>query len=165
MNLYLRFLWLLITSRLKPPAMVPDITRLEFRVLPSDLDANLHMNNGRYATIMDLGRINLLQRVGLFRHVLSNKWMPIISDLQLEFLRPMKLFQKYSLETRLACWDDKWVYIEQVFNSNNKVIARGLVKAQIRRGREAVPVAEMLQLINYQGESPAPVEYYRTGNE
>lgn len=164
MNLYLRLLWLLIASPFKSSADVPDVTLLEFRVLPNDLDTNLHMNNGRYATIMDLGRINLMQRMGLFKHVIRNKWMPVISDLQIQFLRPLKPFQKYSLRTRLASWDDRWVYIEQVFHANEKDVAVGMVRAQIRRGRNAVPVAEMMQLINYAGEPPEQVEKFRKRN-
>mgnify|MGYP003290859366 CR=1 FL=1 len=35
---------------------VLDDSRVCFRVLPNDCDVNLHMNNGRYWTIMDLGR-------------------------------------------------------------------------------------------------------------
>ena len=30
------------------------------RVWPNDLDTNAHMNNGRYLTLMDLGRFDLM---------------------------------------------------------------------------------------------------------
>lgn len=154
MNLYFRLLWLLITGAFKPSVGVLDVTSLEFRVLPNDLDVNLHMNNGRYATIMDLGRVNLMQRVGLSRPVILNNWLPLISGLKIQFLRPLKLFQKYSLQTRLAYWDEKWFYIEQVFRSNDKDIARGMVRAQIRRGKEAVPVAEIMNTLDYNSMPP-----------
>ena len=130
MNLYLRLVWLLISGGFKPSVNLIDLTSLEFRVLPNDLDAKLHMNNGRYATIMDLGRVNLLQRVGLLPHALRNKWISLISQLQLQFLRPMKLFQKYCLRTRLVSWDEKCFYIEQVSHFNGRDIARGLVKGK-----------------------------------
>lgn len=154
MNLYLRLQWLLITGGFKPSAAVVDATSLQFRVLPNDLDVNLHLNNGRYVTIMDLGRVNLMQRVGLLRPVIRNNWLPLISGLQIQFLRPLKLFQKYSLQTRLACWDEIWFYIEQVLRSNEKDIARGIVRAQFRRGKAAVPVTEIMRAIDYSGESP-----------
>jgi hypothetical protein len=56
MNLWLRLFWLalaLLWRRKLDPRH--DVSRLTFRVLPTDLDLNGHMNNGRYLTIMDLG--------------------------------------------------------------------------------------------------------------
>jgi acyl-CoA thioesterase FadM len=35
---------------------------VRFRVWPGDLDFNLHMNNGRYLTLMGLGRLDLMAR-------------------------------------------------------------------------------------------------------
>ena len=157
MNLYLRLFWLLLTSRRKSSAAVPETTTLRFRVLPNDLDANLHMNNGRYATIMDLGRIDLMQRLGLFRHVVKQRWMPLVAGLQLQFLRPLKPFQSYQLDTRVAAWDEKWVYIEQIFRTRDREVAKAVVKTQIRRGRQAVPISELMALVGYRGESPGPV--------
>ncbi|HEV2566447.1 MAG TPA: hypothetical protein VGU19_15340 [Microvirga sp.] len=66
MNLWLRVLHLIVTSvfraRLDP---VRDVSRLTFRVWPHDLDTSLHMNNGRYWTLMDLGRTDMMIRSGL----------------------------------------------------------------------------------------------------
>ncbi len=39
---------------------------MTFRVLPTDLDVLGHMNNGVYLSIMDLGRMDLLQRSGIW---------------------------------------------------------------------------------------------------
>ena len=46
---------------------------LAFRVSPGDIDVNRHMNNGRYLTIMDLGRIDVLIRTGLWREMNRQK--------------------------------------------------------------------------------------------
>ena len=42
-------------SRLRPT----DASTVHFLVWPNDLDMNRHMNNGRYLTLMDLGRFDL----------------------------------------------------------------------------------------------------------
>ena len=49
MNLILRMLAVLLASYFKPrlPVEKP-VNSLSLRVLPNDLDINLHMNNGRY---------------------------------------------------------------------------------------------------------------------
>ena len=47
------------------------------RVWPNDLDTNAHMNNGRYLTLMDLGRFDLMTQCGLVGVVLRQRWFPI----------------------------------------------------------------------------------------
>jgi hypothetical protein len=39
-------------------------TRICLRVWPNDLDLNLHVNNGRYLALADLGRIHWFVRTG-----------------------------------------------------------------------------------------------------
>ena len=63
MNLYFRLILVLIAGLLsKTRTSIMEIHALWFTVLPNDLDTNLHMNNGRYLTIMDLGRTDALVR-------------------------------------------------------------------------------------------------------
>ena len=49
-----------------------DVRASPFRVWPHDLDTSLHMNNGRYWTLMDLGRADLMIRSGLWPSILRN---------------------------------------------------------------------------------------------
>lgn len=61
MNLWFRLLHLLLCSLFRPKLEAPfGVSRLQFRVLPNDLDSNLHMTNGRYWNIFDLGRLDLM---------------------------------------------------------------------------------------------------------
>ena len=78
MNLLLRLIWVLLTARLRGPLRLLDESRLRLLVLPTDLDTNLHMNNGRYLSIMDRGRMDYVMRVGLLRIVIRNRWMPLV---------------------------------------------------------------------------------------
>ena len=74
MNLWLRVLHLIITSFFRPRLdPVRDVSRLTFRVWPHDLDTSLHMNNGRYWTLMDLGRTDIMIRSGLWRPILEER--------------------------------------------------------------------------------------------
>ncbi|MCC8539413.1 thioesterase family protein, partial [Xanthomonas codiaei] len=66
MNLWFRLLALLAMSWFRPKLQAPfGVSQLRFRVLPTDIDTNLHMTNGRYWTIFDLGRLDLVMRTGL----------------------------------------------------------------------------------------------------
>ena len=158
MNLYLRFLILLIKSFAKPKLELLDSSILKFRVLPNDLDLNMHMNNGRYLSIMDLGRTDLLLRIGLGQHLIENKWMPIVGHLHMRYRRPLKAFQYYELLTRIVTWDEKWVYLEQRFISNNKCIAVGLVQGLIRGKKGNIPTYDLLALVGFNNKAPDTTE-------
>ena len=65
MNLWLRLIWVVIAALSGRRVRLPqDPSRLMFRVWFHDLDPFRHMNNGRYLTIMDLGRTDLMLRSG-----------------------------------------------------------------------------------------------------
>lgn len=132
MNLYLRFVIVFIRALFKPRMATLDTSVLHFHVLPNDLDLNRHMNNGRYLSIMDLGRIDLIARIGLFTLVRKNKWLPVVGTVHMRYRRPLKLFQPFELHTRIVYWDDKWVFIEQRIISRGKVCALGTVQGLIR---------------------------------
>ncbi len=65
MNLFFRLLRLLLTARWRGRLGPLDESVLKLRVWPVDLDVNLHMNNGRYLSVMDLGRVDVILRTGL----------------------------------------------------------------------------------------------------
>ncbi|MBK9078563.1 MAG: thioesterase family protein [Hyphomicrobium sp.] len=164
MNLWLRLIWLLVTARWRGTIALPDgYSAIRFRVWPHDLDPSIHMNNGRYLTLMDLGRLDVMFRSGLWRVVQRNGWTPIASTVAIRFRRELRPFQKFNLETRLVCWDETLVVMEQIFvigdgSRAGQVAARALFKGGLydRRTRRFVPISQMMQAIGIAAESPAP---------
>lgn len=154
MNLYFRLFMLLFRLYRKPdPIDVLGITTTNLRILPNDLDLNMHMNNGRYLTVMDLGRIEFIVRNGILKLARKHKWMPIAGGISIEYLRPLKLWQKYTITTQCVSWDDKWFYLAQKFECDNKVMARALVKA-LFRGRDAsILPSEILSMLGHNEET------------
>lgn len=124
MNLYFRLILVLIKSTFQSifskriDALEP--SRLRFHVLPNDLDLNVHMNNGRYLSVMDLGRTNMIFRNGLISEVLKRGYAAVLGSIQMRYRIQLAPFQAYDLESRIVCWDDKWAYMEQRF-----IIAKG----------------------------------------
>ncbi|KAG1647621.1 hypothetical protein GQR58_030448 [Nymphon striatum] len=53
--------------KLLPKSEVMDETRMHLHVLPTDLDIAVHMNNGRYLTLADLGRWDMMIRNGFWK--------------------------------------------------------------------------------------------------
>ncbi|MBN8911164.1 MAG: thioesterase family protein [Rhizobiales bacterium] len=162
MNLWLRLLWLLMTAPFRPRLSVPgDVSVLAFRVLPNDLDLSLHMNNGRYLTVMDLGRLDLLIRSGLAGAVWRNGWTPVANAALIRFRRELRAFTRYRLETRVLGWHEQAVLMEQTFvfadrDREGQVAARALIKGALydRKTRRYVPVEDMMAAIGVSGASP-----------
>jgi acyl-CoA thioesterase FadM len=104
---------------------VSEVSRLSFRVWLTDLDTSMHLNNGRYWTLMDLGRVDLMFRSGLWRTVWKNRWLPVVSAGKIRFRRELRLFQPVSLETRIVGWTDTSIIIE------HRMMTRGRDEADI----------------------------------
>jgi len=167
MNLWLRLLWLLLTVKRRPALTPPhEVSRLHFRVWPHDLDPNLHMNNGRYLTIMDLGRLDYVLRSGLWRPVRAHGWAPMLGGAVIRFRRELRPFARFRLDTRIVAWSDTIGVMEQTFvlqsSAGREVIAaRALVKAGFydRQTRSFVPIKRLIEALGVPPEasiSPRP---------
>lgn len=157
MNLLVRVLWVFITSLVKPRIRnILDRSELRLRVLPNDLDFNMHMNNGRYLTMMDLGRLDLILRTGLLKMMLHQKSVPILAASTIRYRLSLDPFEAYTLTTRILGWDEKWTYLEQRFMKGDDVAAIGLVKGCFfdQRSKKTVPTAELMNKIGYTEASP-----------
>jgi acyl-CoA thioesterase FadM len=164
MNLWLRLLWCLFAARFGRALSMPsEVSELTFRVWPHDLDPSWHMNNGRYLTIMDLGRLDVLARSGLLRAAMRNRWTPIASGIQIRFRRELRLFQTFRLETRLLTWEKHLVVMEQRFVITSgphagQAAAHALFKGGLydRAQRRFVEVARLMREIGVHAASPPP---------
>lgn len=167
MNLFIRAFLVLICSFFKKRTDDPLQTfKLRMHVWPTDLDTNMHMNNGRYLTLMDLGRMDMVIRNGLMAEMFKIGAIPVLSAAQVRYRIPLFHLQSYDMETRVVCWDEKWVYMEQKF-----VIAKGkkagaIAAIAILKGsffspkkRETVPSSELIRLIGFEGASPEFPDY------
>ena len=129
---------------------------LPFRVWFHDLDTSLHMNNGRYWTLMDLGRLDLMLRSGLWRAVLRHRWLPVVNAGTIRF-RPFRA------ETKIICWSETWLVMQHRMLMKGRdgteiVAAVALVRAALydKKARVYVPVARLLGEIGVTAESPEP---------
>lgn len=156
MNLFLRLLWTLMVARFRPraPALGPVST--PFRVMPTDLDVLMHVNNGVYLSMMDLGRIDLMIRSRLFTTINERGWYPVVVAQTIQYRRSLKLFDRFDIVTRVLAWDDKSIMIEQRFVRRGEEIATALMRARfLRRTGGTVPMAE---LIAAAGNPPTPTD-------
>jgi acyl-CoA thioesterase FadM len=165
MNLIFRLLWLFISASKRKRIGLTDESELILRVLPTDLDINMHLTNARYLSMMDLGRTELIIQTGMLRKVFARRWLPVVAVANLKFIKQINPFQRFKLITRVIGWDEKWFYIEQRFEANEKLAAVGVIKGLFRSKSGNVSTDEMLRLAGYAGDAPElPEEYMRIFN-
>lgn len=163
MNLYIRFFWHLFTALFgRPIDDLLGVSKLRFHVLPNDLDLNMHMNNGRYLTIMDIGRTDFVIRTGIFKKVIRAGQIPVLASATIRYRVQLELWRSYELQTRIVCWDDKWAYMEHRFiilkgKKAGEVAAIAIVKGAFydRKKKATVPTDKLIRAIGFDGPSPA----------
>lgn len=161
MNLWFRLLRVLIGGLLKPRLSLKDESCLRFKTALSDLDLYGHMNNGRFLTLMDLGRIDLIRRSPLAAVIRDHRWNPLVGSVLMRYRRPLLFGETFELRTRILCWDEKWFYLEQRFEKSGQSAAVGLVKGLFMSPGGAVPVPRVLKECGWSGVSPEIPEKIR----
>ena len=155
MNLYLRLLWTLLTARWRAPLGMLERCRTRFRTSLFDLDIFRHMNNGRYFTLQDLGRVDLMIRSGSFAQMKARGWYPVVVAESLNFRRSLEWFDVFEIETQVIGWTERHFVIEHVFTRRGEAIAAGYVTARfLRKTGGTVPIEEVLAAAGIGHPSP-----------
>ncbi len=129
MNLYLRLIWTLLRAWWLPKLSVTEGFERVMRVLPNDIDINLHMNNGRYLTVADLMTVEYFARTGFMKALIRNKWKPVLGGSIITYRRQLKLGQKYRLSYRRTSGDAHWNYLYFQFRAmDGTLCATGYAK-------------------------------------
>ncbi|EHB17999.1 hypothetical protein GW7_10507 [Heterocephalus glaber] len=87
------------------------------RVLPSDLDLLLHMNNARYLREADVARIAHLTRCGVLGALRELGGHSVLAASCSRYRRSLHLFEPFEVRTRLLGWDDRAFFLEARFIS------------------------------------------------
>lgn len=111
-------------------ALPLDETEIQMRVLPTDLDLLMHVNNGVYFSFMDFGRWDMIFRNGSYDLAKKNGWYSVVAGETIRFKRSLKLWDRFTLKTRIIGHDEKYFFIEQKFILEDQEMARGLVKVR-----------------------------------
>ena len=126
------------------------------RVRPPDLDLYLHVNNGTYLQMMDVARTNYIADLGGFPLLKEKGWYPVVAAQTVTYRRSLTLGQRFEITTRVVGWDERVVYLEQVFTRDGDLCARGLVAGRFltRGSNERVPAPKVIELLGEAIPSP-----------
>lgn len=134
----------------------PSVTAM--RVRPADLDVYLHVNNGVYLQMMDVARSNYIADLGGFPLLKEKGWYPVVAAQTVSYRRSLTLGQRFEITTRVVGWDERVVYLEQIFARGAELCARGLVAGRfLTRGTgERVPAPDAVGLLGGVESPPVP---------
>jgi acyl-CoA thioesterase FadM len=155
MHLLLRTLVLLFSSSRRSALSIWDASSLTLRVLPTDIDIAMHVNNGMYFSLMDLGRFDLMARSGTWKAMRRRGWSPVAAGETIAFRRSLRLWQQYTIETKIIGLDAKAIYFEQRMVVDGEIYARAYIATRlVSKGK---PVSQE-EILGEFGEPPAGLE-------
>lgn len=147
MNLFFRLVWVRLAALWRGRVGLWDRVRTPFRVVPTDLDVLFHMNNGKYLSLLDLGRMDLMLRSGFWKQASRRGWYPVVAGQTITYRRSLKLGQRFDLHTQILGMDERWIFLEQHFVVDGQVHAQAVIRARFlkKSGGSVMPdeVAEI----------------------
>lgn len=137
MNVIWRTLLVMLSARRRVrrhgPLGPTEIGRVRLTTLPTDIDLLMHMNNGRYLSLFDLGRWDLLVRTGLWDVMKDRGWYAVVSSETVTFRKSLNLWQRFDVESRMIGHDDKAIYLEHRAVVDGEVYARAIIRARMMK--------------------------------
>jgi acyl-CoA thioesterase FadM len=150
-----RLLVAILKSRFRPRIGILDDCVIAMRVWPNDLDLNMHMNSGRYLSMMDVGRMAILARTRMLRPVLKRGWRPLVGATFIRYRRSLLPFERFTVRSRIVCWDEKWLYFEHILERRGEIAAQAYVRGLLRGPSGNVKPSDLLALAGKEG-LPSP---------
>lgn len=129
------------------------VSRITLTTLLTDLDIVGHMNNGRYLSLFDLGRFDLLTRTGLWAILDANGWYSVIANATISFRKSLRFGQRFQVESKVIAADDRAIYVMHRAVVDEEVYAELLVRARfLRRSGGVVPMSDLFAALGANSE-------------
>ena len=140
-----RFFMALSFFKNRPKAPLLSTIRSSYRVRLLDLDANGHMNNVKYMKYLERGRVELMVQTPWLNLTYGHKARTLIANAEINYIKELKPFQPFTVETRISAWDDRYVYIEQRFMNNDVIFTTAASRMAIvdRRTHQRISPLEL----------------------
>lgn len=126
----------------------PSVTKL--RVNVTDLDLLFHVNNGIYLQMADVARWEFLADLGGLTKLRHRRWYPVVAAASVKYKKSLNLGEKVTITSRVLGWDDRCVYMEQVFtNGKGQLSATAWIAARfLKVGGERIPMHDVVALLS-----------------
>ena len=143
MYIYFRALKLALTAKQEKNIDVWDEIQTPMIVWPTDIDVFFEVNNGRYLTLMDIGRFELGIKSGLLKALKRRKWQLAVAGSSVRYRKRMHLFQRFVIHSRMVAVDERWTYIQQIIKRDGEWCVAALFRTAVTDKNGIVPTAEV----------------------
>ena len=99
--------------------------------LPIDLDVWMELNNGRTLTLYDLGRIPLVQRVGILDVIKQRGWSFTIAGSSVRYRKRVTVFNKLETHSQIVGRDARFLYVVQSMWHKGEATSSGLFRLAV----------------------------------
>lgn len=150
----IRFLKEIIKFRNAPPLAPLEAHVSTHRCWPWDLDPWIELNNGRTLTLYDLGRIPMAQRIGLVPALRKHGWGITVAGNSTRYRRRIRMFDRFTMISRVIGWDSRFVYIEQSMWKGAECCNHMLLRSAVTSAEGIVAPARLIEAMGGDDRSP-----------
>lgn len=118
-------------------------TRVRFFVTPWDTGLRT-LKSDRYLQMAESAQLDYGIKTGLLRDMLGKRCSFVNASQLVRFVRPVRLFSRVAVASRVIFADAKCAYFQHVFSVKDSVHAEVFVKMKFKQGRLTVHPAELL---------------------
>ncbi len=84
----------------------------------------------------------------------KEKWLPLVASQTITYKKPLRRWERATLDTRLVCWDERWLYSEHIFKRGGTVVASAVSRACVRSKEGLVRPDAVLAKLGVSVHSP-----------
>lgn len=157
---FLRMIKALIQDRNRPLG-ITEVLVSQHLAWPWDIDPWKDLNNGRILTLFDLGRIQLAQRTGLNRVLMSRGWGIVVAGNTTRYRKRILMWQRFEMRSRCIGWDERFVYMEQAMFRDGACCNHILIRGAVTSRQGIVAPADVMAALQAPVQSPALPDWVR----
>lgn len=105
------------------------------------------MNHAAIMTVFKMELMNFMVRSNFLKIATKNKWFFPNQAINVQFYRPLKMFQKAVVHTIISHVDEKYIYLEQKIIRNGKPMDSCFVNALAKKRRDTVPTSQIMEAL------------------
>ena len=125
-----------------------DKHRQQFRVWPHLIDYNLHLNNAKYLYLFEKSRINFAIALRWSDLMVKNKISYAVAASEISFIKELPLFKTFTIETSIAGWNTKYLYLNQKIMINSNIYAVSYFKIAFVQKGKIFNTSSLFSLLN-----------------
>lgn len=135
-------------------------TRVDFWVTPLDTGITT-LKSDRYFQMAESAQVDYVIRTGLIRDMLAGGYSFVNLSQWSRFLKPVRLFSRITVVTRVLYADDKCAWFHHSFQAGQAIHAEVFVKMKFKKGPVTVAPAQLLGALDlFAGAKPAALQQW-----